>query len=149
MVIGNVIGIPFRNFTGSRGLDTTPPILSSIEIGTVAANIITMRYNERLDETSIPLITAYSLSGTVETIISVTISNRVVLLTLSGNVEYDNVVLLTYVAGTNPIRDIALNEAINLTNEPVINNILLANTFLRPDGSPFLRPDGSVFLRPI
>lgn len=106
------------------GVDTDIPVLVSAIIFNIAPTIIAVRYNEPLDETSTPATGDVSVSGTTETIISVLVDGRYVYYGLSGAVEETDTILLNYTAGVNPIRDKALNEAANLVNHPVTNNVL-------------------------
>lgn len=125
MLMGNAIGIGFTTIRGYEGVDIVLPALRSIEVGDVADDVIVLLYDERLDESSVPAITDYSLSGTSETVSSIVISNRTVFLTLTGDINYDDTVLLSYTAGANPISDTSTNDAVNLVNESVVNNIVI------------------------
>jgi len=88
----------------------------------VADNKIVLTYTETLDNTSTPTTTDYSLSGTSETVSAVVVDWATVTLTLSGDITESDTVLLSYISGANPIRDLAENDAANLTNQAITNN---------------------------
>lgn len=147
MRIGNRNAVDYLSLA-VFGPDETAPVMYLAEVGNVAANVIALWYNEPLDESSEPAAGDYSVSGTTETVSSISISGRIVYVTMSGDITYEDTILISYTAGTNPVRDIAENDAADFADQSVTNNILSANAFLRPDGSPFNRPDGSIFERP-
>ena len=81
-------------------------------------------YNEALDTTPLPAATdfAATVAGSARSISTVAISGTNVNLTLSSPVLNGQAVTLSYTAGTNPIQDVAENDAANFTNQSVTNN---------------------------
>lgn len=125
--------------------DLDPPVLLFAEIGLVADNVIVVRYNDRLDETSVPAITDYTIGGTSETVASVHIDNRNVSLTLTGDVSESDTILLTYVSGANPLRDTSLNNAANLTNEAVTNNVVDSFQYIVYNNNLIITPAETIY----
>lgn len=103
-------------------VDIVAPTLSSVEVGNVADDIIVLTYDEALDTGSVPATGDFSIAGTSETVSSVAVSGATVRLTMSGDIYILEVILASYTAGTNKIRDLAENNAANFTNEAVTNN---------------------------
>lgn len=101
---------------GGLGPDTIAPVIQSLTSNT---SILTLRYNEILDATSVPATTDFTVSGVSVTNVDVSGSN--VVLTVSPAIEHAAVVTLSYTAGVNPIRDAAGNSAANLVSESVTN----------------------------
>jgi len=104
----------------TRAFDGTPPALVA---GSVAGTRVTLYYDKALDTDSSPAtgdftVTAASSSQTVS---GVSMSETAVTLTLGSAVSTGQTVTVTYRAGTNPIRDLAGNNAANFTNEEVTN----------------------------
>lgn len=104
--------------------DVQVPVLSGVEVGNVADNKIVLTYPEALDETSVAATGDFSFvgSGLPVTISSVGVSGVAVTLTLSGDIYDFEIIKLNYTAGANPIRDLAENNAANLTSQAVTNN---------------------------
>lgn len=103
--------------------DSLAPTLSTIEVGAVADNKIVLTYDELLDTTSVPATGDFAMVGSgSSTISSVAVSGATVTLTLSVDIFDFEIITLSYTAGTNPIRDLAENNAANLTSEAVTNN---------------------------
>ncbi|MEB3232298.1 MAG: FG-GAP-like repeat-containing protein [Leptolyngbyaceae bacterium] len=108
--------------------DTTAPVLQ-----TAIANgsSLVLTYNEALDGASDPATGAYSVlvNGTQRTVNSVDANGTTVTLTLASAVTSSDTVVLSYTApGTNPVQDLAGNDAIALTGQAVVNNTLPAPT---------------------
>ena len=106
-------------------VDTVVPILDS---ASVSANNIVLTYSEILDSTSTPANDDYTImvtdtatpSPTVPTVNDpVVINGANVMLTLSRNITTTETVRLTYTPGTNPLRDVAGNNAGSLMDEGV------------------------------
>ena len=107
-------------YSYGSALDATPPALVG---GSVAGTSVTLYYDKALDTDSTPApgdftVTAASSTRTVS---SVSMSETAVTLTLGSAVSTGQTVTVTYRAGTNPIRDLAGNNAANLTNKEVTN----------------------------
>ncbi|KKL86853.1 hypothetical protein LCGC14_1940580 [marine sediment metagenome] len=114
----------FRQNDAANLGETLAPALSGAEVGDVADNKIILTYNELLDTGSVPATGDFSLvgSGLPATINSVGVNGVAVTLTLSGDIFDFEVIKLNYTAGASPIRDLAENNAANLTSEAVTNN---------------------------
>ena len=95
--------------------DMTRPMLSS---ATVQGRVLTLVYDEPLDEGSEPAVSAFTLAGTTATVTMVSVMGRRVILTLTEPAETD--VTLTYMPGTNPVQDEAGNDAPRLIDESVM-----------------------------
>jgi uncharacterized repeat protein (TIGR02059 family) len=100
--------------------DNTAPALS---VATVNGATLTLNYSEPLNTASVPLTSAFVVKtdGNTRTLNSVSVSGSQVLITLSVAVFAANSVTVSYTAGATPIEDRAGNNAVNLTNNAVIN----------------------------
>ena len=101
-------------------VDGVNPALASAAVNGAA---LTLTYGEVLDESSPPATDAFTVTvaGSGRTVTHVSVSGRVVTLTLASVVAHDETVTVSYSPGTNPIRDAAGNAATGLSNEPVAN----------------------------
>ena len=101
-------------------VDVVNPALASAAVNGAA---LTLTYGEVLDESSTPATDAFTVTvaGSGRTVTYVSVSGRVVTLTLASVVAHDETVTVSYSPGTNPIRDAAGNGATGLSNEPVAN----------------------------
>ena len=102
-------------------LDPTPPMFWEASVN---GSSLVMWYDEALD-TAAPAGSAFTVmvNSSEIGVDSVSISGRKVTLTLSSAVAYVDVVTLSYaVPGTEPLQDLAGNDAVALTNEAVTNN---------------------------
>ena len=118
-------------------VDGVNPALSSASVNGAA---LTLTYGEALDGSSTPATDAFTVTvaGSGRTVTHVSVSGRVVTLTLASAVTDGQEVTVTYtVPGTNPIRDAAGNAAEGLSNDPVRN--------ATPDRTP---PTISIVLSP-
>ena len=118
-------------------VDGVNPALSSASVNGAA---LTLTYGEALDESSTPATDAFTVTvaGSGRTVTHVSVSGRVVTLTLASAVTDGQEVTVTYtVPGTNPLRDAAGNAAEGLSNDPVWN--------ATPDATP---PTISIVLSP-
>ena len=106
---------------GSVDLDTTVPTLSS---ATVDGTSLKLNYNEALDTTSTPATTDFTVSvaGTDQTPTGVAVAGETVTLTLGTAATQGQTVTVTYTKGTNPIQDLAGNDAANLSSQSVTNS---------------------------
>ena len=105
--------------------ETTPPSLST---ATVNGAILTLAYDEALDENSVPASETFSVTaGDVTTTVdSVSISDISVTLTLSSAVTTDVAVTVSYAVPTGlttaRIKDLAGNAAPALSSQAVVNH---------------------------
>ena len=100
--------------------DTTAPTLSS---ATVNGDKLKLNYSEALDTTSVPATTDFTVSvgGTDQTPSEVSVFGSAVTLIL-GTQVFGQTVTVTYTKGTNPIQDLAGNDAAALSSQAVTNN---------------------------
>ena len=118
-------------------VDGVNPALSSAAVNGAA---LTLTYGEALDEGSRPAPGDFTVQvdGSGRSVSGVSVSGRVVTLTLASVVAHDETVTVSYSPGANPIRDAAGNGAIGLSNEPVANETpetALPNMWLNPTKS--------------
>ena len=103
-------------------VDAVIPVLLSVAVN---GDVVTLTYNEALDENSVPLEGAYRLtrmSGAAPSVTGVLISGGTVMLMLSEAVMSEYVVTLAYTAGSNPVQDVVGNDADSFANQPVVND---------------------------
>ena len=110
--------------------DQTGPVLQTREVNGAA---LTLTYNEDLDSTSVPDGGAYTVTvngSSVAVDNSVTVTGKVVSLTLSTAVVYGDTVTVAYVPGSNPVRDDSENEnnAASFSARSVTNNTPFVDT---------------------
>ena len=116
------------------------------ELDTAAADgaVVTLTFDEVLDETSIPAEDAFTVTaaGATLSVDSVEVSEMVVTLTLASAVTDGQEVTVTYtVPGTNPIRDAVGNDARPLANRAVENNTRDTTAPVITTPSPILVPE--------
>ena len=101
-------------------VDVVNPALASAAVNGTA---LTLTYGESLDGSSTPATDAFTVTvaGSGRTVTYVSVSGRVVTLTLASVVAHDETVTVSYSPGTNPIQDAAGNAATGLSNDPVRN----------------------------
>jgi hypothetical protein len=99
----------------------TPPALSSAVVQESAPTQIVLTYNDTLDSGSVPSTSAFTVSGG-KTVSNVAISGSTVTITVNSAYTIGNAITISYTAGVNPIQDIAGNDAVNLSSQPVTNN---------------------------
>ena len=114
-------------------VDMDPPKLATTNGATVSGDTLTLTYDELLNEHSVPEASAFTLTGTPETVTVVSVMGRRVILTLTAapavsvsgsrvtltrdtaQAETDVVTLLTYKVPTGPVampvQDVAGNDA--------------------------------------
>ena len=117
--------------TVSRADETNPPQLSS---AAVDGADLTLTYSEALDEDSQPAagdfavsVTDSATSATTTVAVStVNIDGSDVELTLATAVRHDDTVTFDYTAATDPIKDLAGNNAAALDDQAVTNNTAAA-----------------------
>ena len=97
----------------------TPELDAAVADGTV----VTLTFDEVLDETSIPAEDAFTVTaaGATLSVDSVEVSEMVVTLTLDSHVVHGQVVRLDYTPGTKPLQDLAGNVVDALSNKVVTN----------------------------
>ena len=104
-------------------MDSIDPTLV---VATVDGTSLKLIYSEALDTGSVPAATAYSVvvgSATGVAPSSVAVSGAKVTLTLSTGAASGDTVTVTYTKpGTNPLQDLASNDAANLSARAVANN---------------------------
>lgn len=90
--------------------DTTAPAVLGIT-ALLSGDEIAIAYSETLDNFA-PAAGQYTLGGTTATVASVAVQDNLIRLTLSGHVQSDETVTVTYVVpGSNYVRDLAGNAA--------------------------------------
>ncbi len=109
--------------------DTTRPSLSSASVNKTT---LTLTYNENLDQNSEPAKSAFAVKksdNTTVTVSSVRVSGSSVIITLSSNPGPGGALKITYtVPASNPIQDLAGNDATALASQSVTNNTPTTNT---------------------
>ena len=107
------------NATSSGGGgDLNPPVFQSASVNGAA---LTMTYNESLNTGSVPANGDFAISGG-HSVTGRNVTGSTVVLTLSPAVVNGETITLSYTKGTNPIEDVAGNDAANLVNSAVTNN---------------------------
>ena len=104
-------------------VDNVVPMLNT---ATVNGATLTLTYDEALDTTSVPAAGDFTVEvdGAEINLANtnpVAVSGMTVTLTLASAVTSGQTVTLDYTAGTNPIRDLAGNNASNLPDQAVTN----------------------------
>ena len=94
--------------------DTTPPELDSAQVD---GETLTLTYNEALDTGSEPAPGDFSVSvnGNTAVVSDVALSGSALTLTLAVAVVNTDTVTVTYTAGSNPIQDLAGNDAADIS----------------------------------
>ena len=102
-------------------VDGVNPALASAAVNGAA---LTLTYGEVLDGSSTPATDAFTVTvaGSGRMVTHVSVSGRVVTLTLASAVAHGEKVTVSYRPGTNPIQDAAGNGAGGLSNDPVRND---------------------------
>jgi hypothetical protein len=112
---------------GGGGGDTTPPSTTSVSVEDAEPNKVLIAYGETLDSGSVPATSAYTVTvnGSSRTISAVNITGSNVKVTFGGAaVSIGDTITLNYVVpGSNPIQDVAGNDAAALTGVSVSNNV--------------------------
>ena len=118
--------------------DNTAPALDGSPV--IAGPLLTITYNEDLDEGSTPAEGDYTVTiDTVSVEVElVEIDGRKVLLGFLFNTFDDQTVVLSYTAGTNPVRDTQGNEADDLSNVTVTNDSGPRPSPPEVDGMPYV-----------
>jgi hypothetical protein len=112
---------------GGGGGDTTPPSAISVSVENAEPNKVLIAYGETLDSGSVPATSAYTVTvnGSPRTVSAVNIIGANVKVTFGGAaiLSTDSVTLDYVVPGSNPIQDVAGNDAAALTGVSVSNNV--------------------------
>ena len=99
----------------------TAPVLQT---ATVNRNMLALGYDTALDSTSTPAGADYTLmvdAGPLPTVSTVVITSSTATLTLSESIIGNQTVTLDYTPGSNPLRDLASNNAVLLDDQAVVN----------------------------
>jgi uncharacterized repeat protein (TIGR02059 family) len=107
--------------TQAGGGDTTPPQRGATSVDGATLSIA---YDEPLKTSPTPDAADFTpkVNGTTRTVSNVAVAGSGVTLTLSSPVVSTDGVTLTYAAGTDPIEDLAGNDAANFTDVTVTND---------------------------
>lgn len=131
--------------------DFTAPTVVSATVEDANPDRIVITYSELLNNSSVPANGDFAVSGG-KTVTNVSISGAVVTLTVDSDYIATDNITVSYTQGTNKIKDLAGNNAANLTSRAVTNNInpveidLIPNTFTNMSGGPtFTHTGGSVW----
>lgn len=105
--------------------DVTAPVLQTATVEDAAPDKIILAYNEVLDNASVPAVGDFvaPLGRTVTAVAVVADSVELTVDTPYANSD-GATFPLDYTPGTNPIQDVAGNDALALTAEDVTNNVL-------------------------
>ena len=103
--------------------DVTSPFLQSVATDETGA-LISLTYNETLDNSSIPAAGDFTFSPS-RTISVFSVAGSVVTLSVSTAFMAGETITLDYTVGTNPIQDLAGNDAASFSGEAVTNNVPL------------------------
>lgn len=121
---------PAASFASSEVLnnvvDITSPNLTSLATSTDGL-AIRLTYSEPLDVGSVPASSDFALA--VDGLaylgsLTPTVSGSRVTLALSPKLSFGQVLTLSYTKGTNPIQDLAGNDAASFSNQSVANQVL-------------------------
>jgi uncharacterized repeat protein (TIGR02059 family) len=110
------------NTGGGPPPDLTPPTLTTAAVNGAT---LTLAYDETLDPASIPATGAYAVlvDASPRSVSSVGVSGSTVTLTLSSPVTDGQTVTASYrVPATNPVQDVAGNDAPAFSDQPVTTN---------------------------
>ena len=111
-------------------MDGVRPALDGMELPELLGLTLKLIYHEALDEDSAPAAGAYTVTGTSETdttdlpVTAVAVKGNTVTLTLARTPGVSQMVTMTYNAPTsNPLRDLAGNEAGELTESQKVKSV--------------------------
>lgn len=124
---------PLRSFLGDNALDLVNSPVINITTDTIApvantinvnGTVLILNYTEALDSGSIPSTGDFLVTGSATgtfVINSITLTDSRLRLNLASSPLEGETVSLTYTSGTNPIRDLAFNNAASLSGRTVQN----------------------------
>ncbi len=121
-VVGNDAAAFSNQAVTNNTADTTPPTLTTAAIN---GSTLTLTYNEALDGSSDPAAGTYvvKVNGSIVTVSGVDATGSTVLLTLANPVNAGDTVTVSYsIPGSNPVQDVAGNNAAAFSNQAVTNN---------------------------
>ena len=107
--------------TNTTPADVTAPVLQTAEVNGTS---LVLTYDEALNAGSTPDAGDFAVTntGASQAVQTVVVSGSTVTLTLAPGVANGDTVTLDYTVGTNPIEDVAGNDALPLTGQAVTNN---------------------------
>ena len=123
--------------------ETNPPVLTGATVASVALQgltvivsgaVLTLTYDEALDENSVPAANAFTVTvnGATATVNDVSVSGSEVTLMLDSEITSEDTVAVSYTAPADAaaprIQDEAGNPAASFSNQAVVNNTPAANT---------------------
>jgi len=117
------------------------PVLSSATVEDNAPTVIVLTYNINLASV-VPAVTAFSVTvgGTAVTVNSVSVSGNKVSLTLSGRINYGDVVKISYTKpSSSPLQTSEGGQAASFSGQSVTNNCAAPTT--TPDPTPEPTPE--------
>lgn len=116
--------------------DATNPAVESILVGGTS---VLLDYDELLDTGSIPNTSSFTVkvNGISVSIASVAITNVRVNIELTNAIQSGDNVTLSYTSGSNPIQDVAGNNAVSFTDEGTVNYAKV-NIPFGPDPCPII-----------
>ena len=115
----------------------------------VNGSSLVLTYDEDLDTVSEPVAGVFTVTveGSSRSVSDVSIRGRDVTLALSLAVRHGDVVTVSYAApSSNPIQDLAGNDAVSLTNEAVVNNTPKPSVSLSADSITVIEDEGPALL---
>ena len=130
---GRVVNIRHDEFSGILGVDASPPALDTATVnGTrLELGFLTGTVTDKLDPASLPAADDFTITVTTADgnaadpapeVTGVAIDDGTLTLTLTQPVRHGDGVTLGYTPGTNPLRDLWLNNAEEITSRMVTNN---------------------------
>lgn len=116
--------------------DATPPVF---QVATLDEATLQIDYNEALDTASEPVPGDFvvRVNGSPRTVSNVDVSGNRVILTISPAAVSGDNITFDYTPGTNPVQDVAGNDAIAIVNSPVTNTTFNNQNF-GPDPCPIV-----------
>ena len=119
-----------RSTTDSEADTTGPALAAGPEGATVSGTELLLHFEraagvaEHLDENSVPAVTefAVTVAGGARTVSSVRVSGAIVTFILASPVGHAQAVTVGYTSGTNPIRDLWGNRAVQISGRSVRND---------------------------
>ena len=147
--IEDLAGNDADNLTDAAVTNNTPPVDGTnpvFQSAAVNGSALTMTYNEALNTGSVPANGDFTISAG-HSVTNRSVTGSTVVLTISPAAVNGEVITLSYTKGTNPIEDLAGNDADNLTDAAVTNNTPPpggGSLTLRPNGDGAITPAGTI-----